>query len=69
MNSFTDAIKDQIAEMPEYSYGVNRITVKLDDGTSYDEVYVAWGEEIVKVGDSKTVPFDPARVVKVANCP
>ena len=69
MSSFPDAIKDQIAEMPEYSYGVNRVTVELDDGTWYDEVYVAWGEEIIQVGNSKTIPFEPGRVVKVKNCP
>ena len=69
MNPLPDLIKDKIAEMPEYSYGVNKVTVELDDGRIYDEVFVGWGEEIVKVGTSIEVPFDPSRVVKVVNDP
>lgn len=51
--------------MPEYKYGVNRIKVTLDDGTTYNDVYVGWGEKIVKVGASEDVPFNPERIVKV----
>ena len=65
MSSLSDKIKDQIAEMPECSYGVNKVTVVLDDGTEFRDVYVAWGEEIIKVGNSKTIPFDPGKVVRV----
>ena len=67
MNPLPDLIKDKIAEMPEYSYGVNKVTVELDDGRTYDEVFVGWGEEIIKVGTSMVVPFDPSRVIKVVN--
>ena len=69
MKSLPDLIKDKIAEMPEYSYGVNKVIVELEDGRIYDEVFVGWGEEIVKVGTSIVVPFDPSRVVKVVNDP
>ena len=65
MNSLPEFIKNKILELPEYSYGVNRVTLVLDDGSTYDEVYIGWGEEIIKVGNQKGVPFDPARVVKV----
>ena len=60
-----ERFRDQVASMPEYKYGVNRIKVTLDDGTTYNDVYVGWGEEIVKVGASEDVPFDPERIVKV----
>jgi hypothetical protein len=63
MNSLPEFIKNKILELPEYSYGVNRVTLELDDGSTYDEVYIGWGEEIIKVGNLKGVPFDPARVV------
>ncbi len=60
-----EQFRDQIAAMPECSYGVNRVTVTLDDGTRYNDVFVAWGEEIVKVGTSEIIPFDPTRITKV----
>ncbi|MCP5443158.1 MAG: hypothetical protein H6968_09010 [Chromatiaceae bacterium] len=67
MNSLPDAIKDEILNMPEYSYGVNKVTVELDNGQIFEDVFIGWGEEIIKIGDSKNIPFDPAKVVKVVN--
>ena len=43
--------------MPESSYGANKVTLILDDGTSYSDVHVAWGKEIVKVGESEAIPL------------
>ena len=60
-----ERFRDQIVALPECSYGVNRVIVTLDDGTRYNDVFVAWGEEIVKVGTSASIPFDPARIAKV----
>jgi hypothetical protein len=51
--------------MPESSYGVTRIRVILDDGAEFDDVFVAWGSEIVKVGASDNIPFDASRIVSV----
>jgi hypothetical protein len=51
--------------MPEHSYGVTRIRVTLDDGSRFSDVLVAWGSEIVKVGTSEEIPFDPSRIVSV----
>ena len=69
MSSFSgelpEAIRKKVANMPEYSYGVNRVTVILNDGTEIKDVYVAWASEIVKVGSSKEIPFDPTRIVGV----
>lgn len=53
--------------MPEYSYGVNRVVVTLNDGTRYTDVLVGWGEEILKVKDREIIPFDPALIIKVEN--
>lgn len=63
--SIPERFRDQIAAMPEYKYGVNRIKVTLNDGTTYSDVYVGWCEEIMKVGTLENVPFDPERIIKV----
>jgi hypothetical protein len=60
-----DRFEDAIAAMPEYSYGAHRVIVTLDDGTKVWDVFVAAYNEIVKVGVSTKVPFDPNRVVEV----
>jgi len=57
--------QETVNAMPEYSYGVTRIRVTLDDGSRFSDVFVAWGGEIVKVGTSKNIPFDPARIISV----
>lgn len=57
--------EEQVLEYPEYSYGVTRIVVTLEEGIECRDVFVAWGKEIVKVGSSEDVPFDPSRIVAV----
>jgi hypothetical protein len=57
--------EEQVLEYPEYSYGVTRIVVTLPDGIEYNDVFVAWGKEIVKVGLSEEVPFDPSKIIAV----
>jgi len=37
----------------------------LDDVTEYADVYVAWTKEILGVGGSSVIPFDPKRVFDV----
>ncbi|MDD5492358.1 MAG: hypothetical protein PHV60_06745 [bacterium] len=64
-NLIPEKFQDQISEMPEYKYGVNRIKVTLDDGTTFTDVFVAWGKEIIKVGSSEQIPFNPERIIKV----
>jgi len=60
-----ERFKDAIVAMPEYSYGVQRVVVTLDDGKRIWDVFIAGDNEIVKVGISTEVPFDPTRVVEV----
>lgn len=54
-----------VLDFPEYSQGVNRITVRLADGREFSDVFVAWGAEIVKVQGYKSLPFDPSQIVEV----
>lgn len=58
-------LQEKVNAMPEFSYGVTRIRVTLDDGSRFIDVFVAWGSEIVKVGTSEEIPFDPSRIVSV----
>ena len=54
-----------VLDFPEYSQGVNRITVRLADGREFGDVFVAWGAEIVKVQGYESLPFDPSQIVEV----
>lgn len=56
-------IQDQIALMPEHSYGVNRVILTLKDGTVINDVYVGWAMDVLSVGDNKEVTFDASDVV------
>jgi len=58
-------LREMLNAIPEYSYGVTRIRVTLEDGSRFNDVFVAWGREIVKVGISQEIPFDASRIVSV----
>lgn len=66
-NELSQELKDKVLEMPEYRQGVNRVKVRLKDGTIINNVYIAWGHEIVKVGDSNKIPFDASDIVDLEN--
>jgi hypothetical protein len=60
-----EPLQDKVNAMPEYSYGVTKIRVTLDDGSQFSDVFVAWGSEIVKVGTSESIPFDASKIVSI----
>ena len=60
-------LKDKVLEMPEYRQGVNKVRVRLKDGTIYRNVFIAWGSEIVKVGDSTNIPFITGDILEIEN--
>lgn len=60
-----ESLQEEVLALPEYSHGVTRIRVTLEDGSRFSDVFVAWGEEIVKVGVSDNVPFDASKIVSV----
>jgi hypothetical protein len=63
--SIPESLQDKVLAMGEYSYGVTRIRVTLKDGSRFSDVFVAWGNEIVKVGTSEDIPFDPSNIISV----
>lgn len=64
-NILPKALQRKISAMPESGYGVTRVIVVMDDGRRYSDVHVAWGREIVKVGQETVIPFDTSRIVGV----
>jgi hypothetical protein len=66
-NELSQELKDKVLEMPEYRQGVNKVKVRLKDGTVVNNVYIAWGHEIVKVKDSDKIPFDARDIVDIEN--
>ena len=69
LRDLPEVIQDQVAAMPECSYGVTRVVVTLDDGTDIPDVLVGWAQEVLKVGGSEKISFDPGRVVAVRHQP
>jgi hypothetical protein len=61
-----ESITEEILQFPESSMGAHRVKVAPQDGREYSDVYVAWGKNVVRVGTSEFVPFDPAHVVAAA---
>lgn len=58
-------IKAKVLELPEYRMAAHRVALELRDGRIIENVVVAWGEEIVRVGDSEVIDFDPETIVAV----
>lgn len=59
------AMQIKLRQLPEYSYGIKRVDLVIEDGTKYKDVYIAWNKEIVLVSNFKSVPFDVEKVVDV----
>jgi hypothetical protein len=46
-------LRDIAAQLPESSYGACRATLVLRSGRQVTDVTLAWGGEIVKIGDRR----------------
>ncbi len=66
-NMISQELKDKVLEMPEYRQGVNKVWVRLRDGTMLHNVFIAWGSEIVKVGESTDISFDAGDIIELEN--
>jgi hypothetical protein len=56
-------VADIILGFPEYRMGAHKVAVELRDGTIVDDVLVAWGGEVIRVGGVDGCSFDPSAVV------
>ena len=64
-NKIPPFIKDKVLKMPEYRQGTNKVRITLKNGEKYSSVFVAWAEEVVKVGSSTKIPFNAEDIVEV----
>jgi hypothetical protein len=60
---------DKVASMPEFSYGANRVRVRLRSGVEFTDVFIAWSKEIVRVGSSANIPFVVSEIADIENQP
>ena len=44
---------ERASQFPECHMGTNRVTLRLKNGEVIRDVYLAWGEEIVRIGDKE----------------
>ena len=50
--------KDKVLDFPEWSYGANRVTLILSDNRKIRNVFIAWGDQIVKIGNKQITKQD-----------
>lgn len=65
MHEIPSKFEDEISQFPEHSYGVTRVSVLLEDGKRINDVFVAWGRLIVRVGTSEAISFNPEKIIEV----
>lgn len=59
----------RIKKIPDQFYGVKRVAVVLDDGSTYSGVHVGWGKELLWVEGHGSVPFEGNRVTELRHDP
>ena len=58
-----DHVKERILTFPEYTMGSHRVALVLKDGSLVEDVLVAWGNEVIRVGGVEGCSIDVADVV------
>jgi hypothetical protein len=56
--SLPENLKNKASEFPESSYGANRVTLILPGGRKIKNVFLAWGSQIVKIGNKQITGED-----------
>ncbi len=65
-----ECLSEKAAQFPESSYGANKVRLKLLDGSEIEEVILAWGKEIIRIGNKqienkRDLPFSINQIVDV----
>lgn len=60
-----EPLSDKVAEAPESSYGVAKVTVVLKDGRRFTDVEVAWDLKVLRCQGSTTIPFSGQDVIDI----
>ena len=58
-----EPVKARILTFGEYKMGAHKVALVMRDGTVVEDVIVAWGDQIVKIGDTTNIEIDVADVV------
>lgn len=61
----SDELMQKILDFPEFRMGAHLVHLHLRSGRRIDDVVVAWGTGIVRVGQTDRIDFDPRDVVDV----
>jgi hypothetical protein len=69
IGALPDVIQEHLSSFAEHRMGIHRLAVAIDDGTEFDDVYVAREREVIRVATATDIPVDPRRVVTVRNRP
>jgi len=60
-------LQDKVHSFGEYSMGANKVAVVLKDGRIIEDVFIAWGTEVVKVGQKTEISFTQDDIADVIN--
>ena len=60
-------LAEKAAAFPEWRMGASRVTLVLNNGERIRQVFLAWGETIVRIGDKEIeskedIDFDMAKI-------
>ena len=58
-----DHVKERILTFPEYKMGVHLVALVLKDGSLVEDVLVAWGKEVIRIGGMDGCSIDVVDVV------
>ena len=56
-------VTDLILGFPEYKMGTHKVALKLRDGSVVEDVLVAWGKDVIRVGGVDGCLFDTESVI------
>jgi hypothetical protein len=56
-------VEERIHSFPENRMGAHRVALIMKDGSVVEDVIVAWGDEVVRIGGVDGCPIDVDEVV------
>ena len=60
-----ERLREKVDGLPEYTYGVNLVTLILRDGTRIPHMRLTWGNEILSLKGQDEIEIDVSQIVDV----
>ena len=60
-----ESIREKVASFPEHRMGAHKVAVLLADGRVFEDVIVAWEQEVISAGGKTEIPFTTDEIVDV----